>query len=482
MATLYPSRRVTPVTIGLQAVLVLLALYGAVSLPPLIGRWGVSATGIAVLVGWLFAARLALPLFDAAPRRATAIGLAALVIGLRLAFGWLSLDRVSPGDPHAYLVIAEHLMAGQGYFITDPYMGVRTFALYPPAYPLLLTAWGMVAGLSTWSLLALGSLTDVASAIVMFQIGRRLGSEGAGRVAGYLYLIWPAILFSAPLAQKESLCTLLALLLALLWIQRSQGDARGWRGCLSLGLAAGLLALTQPGETLLAALFGLALIGQMGWRRMLGFGVPAAMIAALVMLPWWVRNWIVFGAFVPLTTAGGVSLWIGNNPDATGSWMPQPASLHGLPELIYAKRASAMAVQWIASHPIDFVRVTLAKFVRACGLGQFGLVRLAAMYPPISAMLAAMLFPLAQGTHLLLLGASATALSVRTSPGLSTVTLFVAACFAQLALLGVWFEFGERHREFATPFLILLVCFAVAEMRRRPVVRPLPTGAMPLPA
>jgi hypothetical protein len=36
--------------------------------------------------------------------------------------------------------------------------------------------------------------------------------------------------------------------------------------------------------------------------------------------------------------------------------------------------------------------------------------------------------------------------------------LLIAACLIQLMFFGVWFEFSERHREFLTPFLLLLVC------------------------
>jgi len=38
--------------------------------------------------------------------------------------------------------------------------------------------------------------------------------------------------------------------------------------------------------------------------------------------------------------------------------------------------------------------------------------------------------------------------------------MFLAAillgCLLHMALFGIWFEFGERHRHFITPFLLLL--------------------------
>ena len=39
--------------------------------------------------------------------------------------------------------------------------------------------------------------------------------------------------------------------------------------------------------------------------------------------------------------------------------------------------------------------------------------------------------------------------------------LVIAACGLQLLLFGVWFEFGERHRKFVTPFLLLALCWSL---------------------
>lgn len=472
MATLI--RSTTPRwAMAVQLILAALALYGAMSLPPLIGRWGASPAGIALFALW---GALAVAGWRTAQTRWRWQTQAPMLIGavaLRIAFGWLSLDRVSPGDAHAYLVIAQQLLDGQGYYFDEPYMGLRTHALFPPGYPLLLAGWGALFGMSTWSLLVLGSLTDVAAAMVIARIGARLDQPIAGRAAALWYLIWPSVLFSAPLAQKESMCTLLALVLAAQWIGWMQG-ARGWRPVLTLGMTAGWLALTQPGMAMIAALFGIALMGSIGWRGVMRMGMPAAAIAVAVMAPWWLRNWIVFGAFVPLTSAGGLSLWIGNNPAASGAWMPPPSELQGLPELAYTRHAASIAQQWMAAHPLDVAKLTLAKFLRATGVGHFGLVRLAAMYPPISQMLAAMLFPLAQGVHLALLGGASIALRAWRRPGVPVLALLVAACLAQLLLFGVWFEYGERHREFMTPFLLLLAASATSSWQggRLPRYRP----------
>ncbi|MFX8301134.1 hypothetical protein ABTL22_19390, partial [Acinetobacter baumannii] len=90
-----------------------------------------------------------------------------------------------------------------------PYFGSAWRALFPPLYPLLLAGWGALAGFTTPSVLALGPLIDGTAAWLIVVLGRRLGRAVAGRRAAWLYLMWPSVLFSAPLAQKEGLCGLL---------------------------------------------------------------------------------------------------------------------------------------------------------------------------------------------------------------------------------------------------------------------------------
>lgn len=448
---------------SVQAVLGLLLLYGLTAIPDLTARWGFGFAAIGAIAGWIALAATGFHMLRERPGAAPIVALAVALIVMRSAFALLAVGRTSTGDPNAYLNLAKGLLAGHGLLIHDPFTDTIWHALFPPLYPLVLAGWGAIFGFGTASVLTLGTLTDAAAAALLFALGKRLGSAVAGRRAAWLYLVWPSVLFSAPLAQKESLCALLILALALAWIDRRTG----WRGALRLGLPAGLLALTQPGQAPLAGLFGIVLVGRIGLWPMLLAGLRGGIVALVVLLPWWVRNALVLHAFVPLTTASGPSLWVGNNPDATGNWVPPPPDLKRLPELVYARRIKAIAVDWIATHPLDFVRLTLTKFVRACGISQFGVTRLVAMGPPFPRVLAAAVWPLSLLSHLAALGGAAVMLGRRVP---FTLVLLIAACGLQLLLFGVWFEFGERHREFVTPFLLLALCwsFAPAAVEKAP--------------
>ena len=462
MATRASLQPALPIGRGLAGLLVLFAAYALWSMPGLVARWGWSDAAPLVLAGWLAAAALALPLYRAVPRGRVLVACTATALVLRVAAALFVIGRGPQGDAASYLTLARHLQSGQGLGLVDPYIGLFVRGLYPPAYALLLAGWGGIAGLSTASLVILSIAIDGAAAVAIARLGSVVGRPGAGRAAAWLYLIWPATLFSAPLAQKEGLCVLLIVTLAVLWIEVARAPTR--LKITAIGIVAGLLALTQPGEAPIALLFGLATIPRAGAARILRAGLPAAIVALLVMTPWWVRNWLVFHRIVPLTSAGGVGLWIGNNPDATGNWMPPPAAWRGVPEIAYGAHAAAIARDWIMAHPGGFVRLSIAKALRTIGVAQAGLVRLDAMHPAPAAAVLAALLPLAQLTHAALLATAAWA-ARRSGRADGVMLALIVACVVQMLGFGLWFEFAERHREFATPFLLL---FAIIGLERLP--------------
>jgi hypothetical protein len=74
-----------------------------------------------------------------------------------------------------------------------------------------------------------------------------------------------------------------------------------------LGLVLGLTALACPSAMLFIPVTAIA-VAVWGWRK-LGSTVPQAIlvfvVAAITMLPWTVRNYLVFGKFIPVRTGTG---------------------------------------------------------------------------------------------------------------------------------------------------------------------------------
>ena len=379
--------------------------------------------------------------------------LAVVLLSLALRYWAVELigTRELGGDTLNYLQMAGNLLSGRGLVIDDPFNLPNMRATYPPLYPLLLAGVGAIVPLSTLVVAALNTAFDFACAALMARLGRQLGHGDAGKLAAALYVLWPTHIGLAPLARKEGLIALFVV--ALLCLLVALARRATWRLAASYGIVAGLLALTQPGLVLLPALFALALLpwfrDKRAWFKAM---LLAASCALLVLAPWWIRNWMLFHRFVPLTAAGGYSLWVGATPDGAGAWVQPPLRFRHGDEFAMSAALGAEARAIIAADPLGYAVHCLAKFQRTMVSDVQGAAVLRWAKPRMYETLTwwwAVIATLAQLAALLLATLFA---STRRLDPLKSVLL---AGIAQMLLFGIWFEFDERHRYFLTPILLL---------------------------
>jgi len=385
-------------------------------------------------------------------------GLSVVLLSLLLR-GWSALltQGVSLGvDPMNYSNLASAVLEGRGLVTTDVHYGPDLRAHFPPLYPLLLAGWWALLGASAWSTLALATLTDAIAAWALADSGRRLGQAAAGKAAALAYFAWPAFALGAGLPQKEALTVLLGILLLrglVIWLGEDAAGARRWRHGLWLGLWWGLLALTQAGLAIAPAFIALVLIWQRGFWPTLRLGLTALPTLLAVMLPWWVRNWLVFGAFVPLTTASGYMA----NVALVNLKAPFPPGLFDLPEPERTRLMGRLARGILLDNPVG----ALGEYLRSMALGfafeEASLARFRHTSPPISADNHARLEVLLQGSWTALLASAVVGTWQRLRRRIGDpVALYTLTLFAAIGLTNLWFEFGERHRLILTPFLLLI--------------------------
>jgi hypothetical protein len=193
---------------------------------------------------------------------------------------------------------------------------------YPPVYPYFVGAvfrafgtWRAVL----WAQVVLGALlVPLVGRAGALAFGRRAGLFAAGITAFYPELVWyPAHYWSE------------TVYLLLLWgaIERTLvADARGSRrAAAAAGLLWGLATLTREISLYLMPIVALWMIrpregtGRRPLARTIQDLTPAVGRAGILVLatvlavaPWTVRNALVFHAFVPVSTMGGLNLWQGN--------------------------------------------------------------------------------------------------------------------------------------------------------------------------
>jgi 4-amino-4-deoxy-L-arabinose transferase-like glycosyltransferase len=298
-------------------------------------------------------------LHDAAARASAeelfwwALGLAA-ALRLMLLLG-LGPDVQQTSDARWYLERAHELLATGQY----SERGLPT-AFWPVGYPAFLA--GVMAVFGTDPLV--GQAANAVLGVLAVWLLHRwcLLQFGCPRVAGLaalLLAVYPNHLGYTVGLYSEPLYTVLLLAVAVVARQR-WGDAR-W---VLAGALAGAATLVKS-QTLLLAPLLLALLVLPHWRwavlrRRFSAWLLALVAMAAVVAPWTMRNWVVMGAPVPVSTNAGMSLLIANNDGM--HWGQDRDYHHGGPvfrqlgftvrdQVAVDRHARELAWQWMADNP-----------------------------------------------------------------------------------------------------------------------------------
>jgi 4-amino-4-deoxy-L-arabinose transferase-like glycosyltransferase len=210
-------------------------------------------------------------------------------------------------DPDNYIPLARSLANGEGFQLNG-----RPTAYRPPLYPLALAPLVAVsAGNIFWRIaifhLALGGATVLLTA---------LAAEGSG-LSRPRSLIAAAITACDPVLVAQSRSVMTETPAAFLVAAALAGlGVRGWGGPIMGGAFLGLAALCRPsllaGACLVVAGSCFALPGGIGQRLLRGALIALALLG--VLLPWAIRNALVFGEPIWTTSHGGYTLALANNP------------------------------------------------------------------------------------------------------------------------------------------------------------------------
>ncbi|MEM6489723.1 MAG: hypothetical protein AAF677_15880 [Pseudomonadota bacterium] len=103
---------------------------------------------------------------------------------------------------------------------------------------------------------------------------------------------------------------------------------------------------------------------ELGPVRAAGRVAVAAVVVALTVAPWTYRNYVVFDAFVPVSTNLGPILWMGNHPETTGGFSVLPDWTDEMDEVERAAALKEKALGYIVADPAGFVLRTAWKLVR----------------------------------------------------------------------------------------------------------------------
>ncbi len=293
--------------------------------------------------------------------------------------GILHQYRVRPGEDNFAFGwemgrVARSIAQGNGF--SSPYEGnTGPTAWEPPLYPYLMGGvfkiFGIYTQASAWVLLIINSLFATVTCIPIFYIAHRCLGERIALWSAWSWGLNPYVWYWSIHWIWDTTFTPFILACAFLVALELQ-DWPGWQGWFFFGVLFGIGALSNP--TMLAFL---PFCGLWVWRRRFRNGLPSlagvalsSIVFFLVISPWVIRNYEVFGRFVFLRDDFGLQFRLGNGPSADGMLMAylQPnlnklelEKFQQMGELAYAESCKRAAFDWVRANPGRFTIVSLKR-------------------------------------------------------------------------------------------------------------------------
>ncbi|HEV2200134.1 MAG TPA: glycosyltransferase family 39 protein [Bryobacteraceae bacterium] len=293
---------------------------------------------------------------------------------------------LTSADALMHVTLAQRILNGEGYtlpipFGLDPQPRVEPAFLKAPGYPYLLAALFRITGISFWFFPIQCLFTGGLSVLLAAITNDVFGSPVAALYAGIGAAVHPVLVNLASQLYNENIFFFLFLVTVFLYLRWFR--APSVKRALLCGVAAGLTALIR--ESVLAPFAALVVLAAVWLGRkdrtagLLSAGALAAGLA-VVVLPWTVRNYVVTGVLVPISTISLAAVAMGNNSCvAAGGWTtafygdnPCPAMevqasrvlgrSNREPKIVFLDRAlSTVGWNFIERHPGAYLKLCFRR-------------------------------------------------------------------------------------------------------------------------
>jgi 4-amino-4-deoxy-L-arabinose transferase-like glycosyltransferase len=297
------------------------------------------------------------------------LALVLLALTARVLYNVIVLADYTPAsDAHHYHDIARNLADGHGFASTFPFSDAepQATAFRPPLFPAVLGAFYAIFGVHVGVAQALNVTLGIGVVVLASLVTCRMAGVGAALAVGAVVAIYPPLLANdgPPLAEPLSLCLLLLGVLLLLQDRP-----------FAAGAVTGLQVLAKPSAQGLVLVLAAWVVWHWGWRRALTFLAPAV----IVIVPWVVRNELVMGSPV-LVTSNGFNLAALYSPQSkeAGAWLDpvndsrfeevRRDATAAEDEVALDETLRGIALDELRAHPFDLIERSARNAVRSLDL------------------------------------------------------------------------------------------------------------------
>ena len=294
-----------------------------------------------------------------------------IFVSFILPLGYSFFYRIQPVvDAQAYDRIAMNLVDGFG-FKEDrarSYQFDTAIIRAGPGYEFFLAGVYKVFGHRYEVVWVLQALLHALSAWLLFLISRKIFFENGdkiGLIAAVFFGLHPDLIEISAMLMTETLYLFLIILTVWFLVDNYQVQRRSLWYAITFGLVNGLAILTRPPVILFVPIIGVLCLYQKNYRGLFLFGL--GLVIALV--PWVIRNYLIYHQFILTTLIGSYNLWVGNTlrsvgGQISGGFNPLTAytSVYGFFDL--KSRASQEFFVFVFGYPLVFLKLCFLRFIR----------------------------------------------------------------------------------------------------------------------
>ncbi|MFU8773613.1 MAG: ArnT family glycosyltransferase, partial [Anaerolineales bacterium] len=308
-----------------------------------------------------------------------------MILGLGLRLFWIFIYPTQLyADSIWYFEKGIEISSGYGYVYDLESM--RPTAAWPVGYPAFLAFLFFFTGPSE----LVAKLANVALSLMTIYLtyiyGKWIFNRTIGIFSAFFISILPGYIIYSNLVSTDILFAFLTTAALILAIKPIAGKSHKrlyphFFGFMT-GLFDGAAALVRSTGLLLFPLW--IFIRWLGRREgrsiILRWGVGLLVGTAGIVLPWTLRNYLVFDEFVPISTNGGWNFWMGNNPHAYGGYIAtnNPEINPLLPligdEFAVDKTGYELGMKFIRENPLQVIKLIPAKIFYMYNSNDHGLV------------------------------------------------------------------------------------------------------------
>jgi 4-amino-4-deoxy-L-arabinose transferase-like glycosyltransferase len=263
-------------------------------------------------------------------------------------------------DWKEYDAVGLSIANGSGFSLNN-----TPYTIHPPGYPLLLGAIYAICGHSYAAVKMVQSVLGALTCVLILMIGERLFERRVGVIAAAIAACYPFLVFYTGILMSETLFVFLSTSFMYALVRLREAHTGLW--VVFAGMILGMMNLTRPVTLLLPAVLFFWAWTEFGTKtRGAAIAGVIAVVMAVTILPWTVRNYVVAGSVIPVVTTHWVTLYGANNrtiiqnPEAVGGWVdPEPMTEEG-----YRAAYFAFVRDYLFHEPIELVKLELHKLKR----------------------------------------------------------------------------------------------------------------------